>query len=185
MLHSAALGDLYTVLHNNELNFGKAYSVPAGVMTYSKDRQVTWYLMTSPRVPSDCDIDTDCRLSISTTDGFVVFDTQDVQRNMRYFICAYSNASEVEREWFTETFEELSSCSNGFIFDTIAPKSGQVFVQNTNGFLTARQDVIVHWDEFKDNVNATVFGYPSSIMDYYISCGMYVTEFNHMEYFFS
>jgi len=135
--------------------------------------------MTSPRVPSECDIDTECRVSLSTSDGFVVFDTHEVQRNLRYFICAYSNASEVEREWFTEKFEELSSCSNGFIFDTIAPQPGHVHVQNTNGFLTARQDVIVHWDVFEDNVNAAEFGYPSSIKEYYVSCGMYVTLLNH------
>jgi len=105
----------------------------------------------------------------------VVFDTQDFTSNARYFICAHSNASEVERELYTEKFKELSSCSNGFVFDTIAPQPRQVYVQNTNGFLTARKDVIVHWEEFIDNVDATEFGYPSPIMEYYISCGKCVT----------
>ena len=100
-----------------------------------------------------------------------MFNTHDVTPNARYFICAYSHASKVEREWYTEKFEELSTCSNGFIVDTIAPQPGQVYVQNTNGFLTARRDVIVHWDVFLDNVNAAEFGYPSSIKEYFISCG--------------
>ena len=178
-LHSADLGDFYSVLHDNELNFGTADSVPAGAITYATDRQVTWYLMTSPHVPTDCDTDAACRVSLSTEGGFVVFDMQDVTPNERYFICVHSNASEVDREWYTETFEELSSCSNGFIFDTIAPQPRQVHVQNTNGFLTADQDVMVHWEEFKDNVDPTEFGYPSSIMDYYISCGKCVTKFNY------
>jgi len=179
--HSADLGDLYTVLHNNELDFGKPNSVPAGVITYANDREVTWYLLTSPHVPSDCDTDTNCRLSVSTKNGFVLFDTKNVEPNVRYFICAYSKASVVEREWFTEKFEEISSCSNGFIVDTIAPQPGHVYVQNTTGFLTARHDVIVHWDAFEDNVNALEFGYPSLIKEYYISCGMYVIWFNHTD----
>ena len=107
-----------------------------------------------------------------------MFDTQDVTPNERYFICAHSNASEVEREWYTETFDEILSCSNGFIVDTIAPQPRQVYVQNTNGFLTAREDVIVHWEGFTDNVDATEFGYPSLIMDYSISCGKCVTFLN-------
>jgi len=114
-------------------------------------------------------------VSVLTTVGFVVFDTQDVTPNARYFICAHSNAFEVEREWNTEHFEEISSCSNGFIFDTVAPQPGHVYVHNTNGFLTARQDVTIHWDGFKDNVDPTVFGYPSSIRKYYISCGKCIT----------
>jgi len=171
MIHSAELGALYSVLHDNELNFRTADSVPAGAITYASDRRVTWYLMTSPRVPSDCDTDAACRLSHPTTDGFVVFERQNASPNARYFICAQANATYVEREWFTEKFEELLSCSNGFIFDTIAPQSGQVHVENTHGFLTARQDIIIHWDMFTDNVNAAEFGYPSSIKEYYLSCG--------------
>ena len=126
--------------------------------------------MTSTHVPTDCDLDVECIVSITTNNGLIVFDRK-VEVNTRYFICAQSNASAIEREWFTEKFNSISSCSNGFVIDTIPPKSGHVFVKNNKGFLTSRTDVMVHWDAFADNIYADDFGYPASIKEYYISCG--------------
>ena len=163
---------MYSLLHDNEFNFGTKDSVPAGAITYAKEREVTWFLMTSNHVPFDCDVDADCRVVRKTTDGYIVFDKGDVDQNIKYFICAHSNASVIEREWYTETVDGFSSCSNGFIIDTIAPEPGRVFVQNSNEFLTVHKDVVLYWDTFTDNENGAEFGYPTGIKEYFISCGI-------------
>ena len=127
--------------------------------------------MTSSHIPTNCDIDAECSLSVTSRDGFVVFDKAKVKPNTRYFICASSSSTVVEREWFSENLDALSSCSNGFIIDTIAPEPGHIAVKNYNGFLSSSSNIFVHWEKFSDNVKASAFGRPSDIKEYVISCG--------------
>jgi len=145
-----------------------------GAILYANQRNVTWFLMRTRHIPTECDMDSNCIIARTTQDGFVVFETDDVESNTRHFICAQSNVTHLYREGFIETLEAISSCSNGFVIDTTAPDPGLLHVQNYNGFLTATKDVLVYWNTFTDNIKASSFGYPSDIKEYVLMCGKVV-----------
>ncbi|KAH3799518.1 hypothetical protein DPMN_153128 [Dreissena polymorpha] len=163
MLSSSDIGQHYVLLHDSEMNIGNADSSVTGALMYGSERSVSWYLMKMQYVPQTCDSDINCVLKYETDNGYIELDRKYISINELYFICAYSNNTVIEREYFTEILEEISSCSNGFILDSSPPTKGEVQVHNHRGFITNPHYVIVTWTGFDDNIDATVFGYPEKL----------------------
>ncbi|XP_052790278.1 uncharacterized protein LOC128224473 isoform X2 [Mya arenaria] len=171
IIHSSDAGDMYTFLHDNELDFGTSKLRPAAAVMHANERYVSWYLMTSRHVPHDCYTDVSCLKEKITTDGFVVFEEADVFVAATFYVCAFSNKTVVERELFTELLDEIQSCSDGFILDDTAPIPGNIHIQNVNGYLTDIEHVVITWDPFLKERGATLLGYPENIQHYVIGVG--------------
>ncbi|XP_052220285.1 uncharacterized protein LOC127837360 isoform X3 [Dreissena polymorpha] len=171
MLHSSDIGQHYVRLHDSEMNIGNADSSVTGALMYGSERSVSWYLMKLQYVPQTCDSDINCVIKYESDYGYIELDKHYISFNELYFICAYSNYTVVEREYFTEILEEISSCSNGFILDSSPPTKGEVHVHNHRGFITNPQHVIVTWTGFHDNIDATVFGFPEKLHYFSIRTG--------------
>jgi hypothetical protein len=122
--------------------------------------------------PSSCDFSKGCVVEKVTNTGFVSFDKTVVKFNTFYYICAYSVTTSVIRELNTEVLDEIKTCSNGFVLDSIAPVAGKVEIQNNNGFLASLDDIEFSWNKFEDNIDATQFGYLSNIATYTYGVGM-------------
>ncbi|XP_053396792.1 uncharacterized protein LOC123551182 [Mercenaria mercenaria] len=170
-LPSADIGHLYTVLHNNELDFGTPETQVMGVMLYATERNVTWYLMLKNQAPGSCELNKYCIMSKTNNAGYVSFDQNLITLNTFYYVCAYSSVTVIEREVFSETLYEINSCSNGFVLDSKAPRSGRVEARNTNGFLTNLFSIELAWIGFVDEIHATKFGYVDSIRTYSYAIG--------------
>ena len=108
---------MYTFLHDNELDFGTSKISPAAAVIHANELNVSGYLMTSRHVPEKCDTDVACLKEKVTSDGFAIFDETNVFLDATFYMCAFSNTTVVEREWFTEAMDEIRSCSDGFILD--------------------------------------------------------------------
>ena len=175
-LHSSNIGIDIAELQNHELDFGKSSSRIAGIVVYGTERNITWFLMTSKYIPTDCLLDVNCLKTETTQTGFVMFDPNLIQLNTFYYICAYSNTTFIERELFTETLQEIASCSNGFVLDNIAPTSGTVDVNNKNGYLTSTSNTLIQWGGFEDNIDARKLGYIDSIKQYTYEVGKLLTS---------
>ncbi|WAR31711.1 hypothetical protein MAR_034253 [Mya arenaria] len=171
IIHSSDAGDMYTFLHDNELDFGTSKLRPAAAVMHANERYVSWYLMTSRHVPHDCYTDVSCLKEKVTTDGFAVFEEADVFVDATFYVCAFSNKTVVERELFTELLDEIQSCSDGFILDDTAPIPGNIHIQNVNGYLTDIEHVVITWDPFFKERGATLLGYPENIQHYAIGVG--------------
>ncbi|XP_053392349.1 uncharacterized protein LOC128555022 [Mercenaria mercenaria] len=171
VLPSSNIGPFYTMLHNNELDFGTPETLVIGIMLYATERNVTWYLMLKNETPDRCELNKDCVSSKTTRTGYVSFDRTVIALNTFYYICAYSNVTIVEREMFSETLDRLKSCSNGFVLDSNAPHPGNVEARNTNGFLTNLYVIEIVWDGFVDDINATSLGYIDNIKTYSYAIG--------------
>ncbi|KAH3708851.1 hypothetical protein DPMN_068310 [Dreissena polymorpha] len=171
MLRSSNIGQHYSVLHDSELNIGSSNTTVAGALMYASERTVSWYLMKIQYVPDNCETDVNCIVRYDTDSGYVEFSTHDISLNQIYYICAHSNTTEVNRELFTEALQEISSCSNGFVLDSSPPTKGHVQVQNHKGFVTNPQHVLVTWDGFDENIDASIFGYPSKLLTFSVAIG--------------
>ena len=90
---------------------------------------------------------------------------------MIYYICAFSNESHIVREAFTEILPRIQTCSNGFVVDNIPPTTGQVHVENVNGFIYDLRRVTVYWVGFSDNIDVLALGYEQEINSYTIEIG--------------
>ncbi|WAR31803.1 hypothetical protein MAR_034345 [Mya arenaria] len=171
IIHSSDIGDMYNFLHDNELDFGTSKLRPAAAVMHANERNVSWYLMISRHVPDDCDTDVACLTKKFTSDGFAIFDETDVFFDTSFYICVSSNPTVVEREWFSETLDEIRSCSDGFILGNTAPIPGKIIVQNVNGYITDIDHVVITWDPFHEKTGATLLGYPEDIQHYSIGVG--------------
>lgn len=171
LIHSNDWGDGYRFLHDSELDIAPASSGIAGAILGIHGGNVTWYLMTSQQIPTDdCFNNVDCLYSTATDAGYVTWPNNIIEMNKLYYICAHSNST-VHSE---NVRQEFSSCSNGFVKDNEPPTatSRSISVINYNGFITDTSRIIIIWDDFDDNVNATLLGYPQNIRSYSCSLGM-------------
>ncbi|XP_052789246.1 uncharacterized protein LOC128223857 [Mya arenaria] len=171
IIHSSDVGDMYTFLHDNELDFGTRKFRPAAAVMHANERNVSWYLMTSRHVPDSCDTDVSCLKEKLTSDGFAIFKETDVFLDATFYMCVSSNATVVEREWYTESLDEIKSCSDGFILDNTAPIPGNIDIQNVNGYITDIEHAVITWDSFHKETGATLLGYPEDIQHYSIGVG--------------
>ncbi|WAR31728.1 hypothetical protein MAR_034270 [Mya arenaria] len=171
IIHSSDVGDMYTFLHDNELDFGTRKFRPAAAVMHANERNVSWYLMTSRHVPDSCDTDVSCLKEKVTSDGFAIFEETDVFLDATFYMCVSSNATVVEREWYTESLDEIRSCSDGFILDNTAPIPGNIDIQNVNRYITDIEHAVITWDSFHKETGATLLGYPEDIQHYSIGVG--------------
>ncbi|XP_053381645.1 uncharacterized protein LOC123528459 [Mercenaria mercenaria] len=173
MIHSSNIGSKYALLHDAEVDFGTTTTVISGVMMHATERNVSWYLMRKSDITQliDCDKDKYCVLSATSDTGFMAFDSDLIERNHLYYICAYSNVTLVAREAFTEELTEIRSCSNGFIIDDIPPTDGRVTVRNTGGFLSDISAIDIAWRGFDDNADVEKLGYRDGIKYYSYAIG--------------
>ncbi|XP_053405466.1 uncharacterized protein LOC128558962 [Mercenaria mercenaria] len=173
MIHSSSLGRKTAILHDAELNFGTRDTKIAAAVLYASQRNVTWYLMSARRIPAfgQCQRDTECITSQASVDGYILFQNTDIIMNNLYFICASSEAAEIYRETYTENVPEISSCSNGFILDDTPPSGGQVYVDNTGGFVNDVSDIRITLGGFSDNIDASVLGYGENLQYYSYAIG--------------
>ncbi|WAR31701.1 hypothetical protein MAR_034243 [Mya arenaria] len=171
IIHSSDVGDMYTYLHDNELDFGTSKLRPAAAVMHANERYVSWFLMTSRHVTNDCNTDVSCLKEKVTSDGFAIFEETDVFLDATFYLCASSNATVVEREWFTESLDEIKSCSDGFILDNTAPIPGKIEIQNVNGYITDIEHAVITWDTFIKEKGASLLGYPEDMQHYSIGVG--------------
>ncbi|WAR31796.1 hypothetical protein MAR_034338, partial [Mya arenaria] len=171
IIHSLNVGDMYTLLHDNELDFGTTKIRPAAAVMHANERKVSWYLMISRHVPYDCDTDVSCLKEKVTSDGFAIFEETDVFLDAPFYLCAFSNATVVEREWYTESLDEIKACSDGFILDNTAPIPGKIDIQNVNGYITDIEHAVITWDTFYKKKGASLLGYPEDMQHYSIGVG--------------
>ncbi|XP_053381647.1 uncharacterized protein LOC123555884 isoform X2 [Mercenaria mercenaria] len=173
MIHSSNIGSKYSVLHDAEMDFGTTNTSVVGTLMYATERNVTWYLMKNKHLPvlEQCDKDSECVFSTTTGNGYVLFDKSLIKQNVFYYTCAFSNASSVSRELFTEILSEIRTCSNGFIIDNTPPFGGQLNVKNTGGFIIRPWKMDISWNGFDDNVNTEKLGYSERIKFYSYAVG--------------
>jgi hypothetical protein len=173
MIHSSNIGSNNAVLHNSEMDFGNTNTSVVGIIMYATERKVNWFLMKHKHVPdfNQCEKDSDCVFTTQTQNGFVLFDKKVIEKNTFYYTCAYSNASSVSRELFTEMFSEIRVCSNGFIIDDTPPFGGHVTVLHSGGFITRRGELNIYWSGFDDNVDTAQLGYVDRIKFYSCAVG--------------
>ena len=185
MIHSSYLGDTSNFPHDVELDFGKRSSKVAGVVFYASQRNVTWYLMSSRRIPAfnQCQRDTKCITSLTSLNGYVYFEEKYISLNKLYFICAFSKASQIERETNIESFVEIRACSNGFILDDTPPFGGQVHVENKKGFVNDLAAVHIMIQGFSDNVDASLLGYEDDIKYFSYAIGKIIIYLNDWFYY--
>ncbi|XP_053376618.1 uncharacterized protein LOC123534121 [Mercenaria mercenaria] len=171
-LPSSNVGQLLTLFHDNELDFGTTSSEVVGCILYATERNTTWYLMTSNQPPENCETNKECVISMTTSTGYVSFKKNSITPNKIYYICAYSNSTVLERELFSETLAELNICSDGFVIDTVAPLPGRIEnVSSTGGFLSNQEAIEVAWDGFVENIDATNLGYIDRLKQYRFAIG--------------
>ena len=127
--------------------------------------------MTLKALPSNCYYNKDCLDSSNSLTGYVQFSKYSIQPNVIHFICAHAEETKVQREHSKEILHEINSCSDGFVIDTIPPHSGQVTVENTNGFITKPNDILVYWHGFSDNIDPSFFGLAYLLKAYEVSLG--------------
>ncbi|XP_052788798.1 uncharacterized protein LOC128223561 [Mya arenaria] len=171
IIHSSNVGDMYTFLHDNELDFGTSKLRPAAAVMHANERYVSWFLMTSRHVTNDCNTDVSCLKEKVTSDGFAIFEETDLFLDAPFYLCASSNATVVEREWFTESLDEIKACSDGFILDNTAPIPGKIEIQNVNGYITNIEHAVITWDTFIKEKGASLLGYPENMQHYSIGVG--------------
>lgn len=179
-LHARFLGVMLRQLHELDLDYCRSNTTVSGALPYSADRNVTWYLMTASGVPKslNCGQDTSCVKSISTQGGFAEFKKTELIPGTRYYICAWSNATTVRREFFDEHFDEIRLCGNGFLVDDSPPKPGQVTIVNQrNGYLTGSKEIVVSWHGFSDSrSDESTSNFNSGIKDFSLAVGMWTTR---------
>ena len=173
VLPSKTSGHTAVLLHDAELDFGISTSRVAGAIAYGNNRNVKWYLMMSQKVPPFCKKDPDCVYQEENMDGYVEVPYDRIRMNQIYYICALSHATEIEREYFTESMKEIRQCSNGFVLDDTPPTSGKVHVSNTGGFITDLSSLLIQWDQFDDNVDVAKLGYVDPIQVYSYALGKF------------
>ena len=181
MIATSNLGQMYSVLHDSELDLSTTSGKVAGVIMYGTERTIDWFLMETAEIPDVpgfyCSEYYGCLGSGSNMDGYMEFNTTGLSRNTLYHICAKSEETSIVREFFTETLEELNTCSDGFALDDQPPTcSGKLHVTSaTDGYLTDVTHVVFSWDACHDNNDAKALGYIDNIKSYSYAVGKYIT----------
>ena len=170
-MHSRNLDDALRQLHNEELDFGTTDTEVVGAIPSGTDRNITWFLTTTKTVPKNCNESPECKTSRMTTDGYVQFRKADILVNTFYYICASAEESTTVKENFTEKLPAIRACSNGFVIDDTPPYGGEVHVRNVSGFLNDLREIVVHWNGFDDNINASRLGYENKINTFTVEIG--------------
>ena len=172
-LSSKNIGSKLSLIHNSEVDFVRLKTNLVGVILGGYGRKVKWYLMQKPESPlRACSDDPACLKEVESTDGAGRFHRTNLQKNMKYYICAFSSKTFITREFFTETLEEINTCGNGFVVDNDPPVSGEVTLMSNNyGFLTSQRNIRVLWNDFQDIDEVVNINYKSGIASYQVSLG--------------
>ncbi|KAK3093029.1 hypothetical protein FSP39_010221 [Pinctada imbricata] len=173
--NAANIGSELSSLHRIEADFIRPGSKIFGVILNFAERSTEWFLMRKRVTPSgSCRTDPSCIVSSVTTEGYCQFNTMSLKQQVKYFICAVSNRSVIQREHLTDDLEETSSCGNGFVIDSEAPDPGSVkIVSNSNGFLTDPSYVHIVWEGFSDIEKQVNVPTVSGIANYKLALGSY------------
>ncbi|KAJ8312052.1 hypothetical protein KUTeg_009425 [Tegillarca granosa] len=173
-LGSKYIGDKLSVIHDNEVDFITPWNIVAGVLLGVDDRLISWFLMRRQGFPiGSCNNDLDCIYEDATTKGYIAFKNVQLKDEHIYYICAKSDKTVIQREFFTEEIPAFESCSNGFMVDSSPPKPGDVTIVSRNGYITDKSELLIHWDDFKDSALYLKMGYNSGIAFYQYSIGSY------------
>ncbi|XP_046569939.1 uncharacterized protein LOC124278266 [Haliotis rubra] len=117
----------------------------AGVMEGLEGRKSTWYLMTEPHVPNDCEADDKCVTSVDAQGSIVHFHSLQLMDHVKYYICMQSTP-------VGQNSSRMSECGDGVIIDNLPPTKGEVLVVNQqNGFLTEEDVLVIAWSGFSDH----------------------------------
>ena len=170
---SRYLGDKLRLLHDNDIDFGTEHTDLIGVVLNGNNREITWFLMTSRQLPTNCELTPDCKASKTTNNGYVRFPRSKIRYNTIYFICAWAPESELLTDTQVDRYPAIQTCSNGFVLDDRPPTTGIIQVKNLNGYINSLQDIVIAWEGFDDNADATSLGYASKIKSYKVEIGMY------------
>lgn len=152
LVNTATIGYELTLIHKIEAEIVKPGSKIFGVILNSGERITEWFLMRKREIPSlTCKAGPLCIESSVTKKGYCQFPTLSLQHQVKYYICAVSNTTKVQREQLTEVIGKASTCGNGFIIDGEPPQAGKVkIISNSGGFLTDPNYIHLTWEGFSD-----------------------------------
>jgi hypothetical protein len=172
LAHSQFLGDELQLLHDSEIDVTSTDSKIYGFLGGGAGKSIQWYLMTKPSIPKlACDADIDCLQSSESTDGIGRFNTQRLQPDKKYFICAFSENSNISLKHTLSHLEGISMCGNGFVIDDSPPIAGNVNIQSSNQeFITNKKELEIRWSSFPD-IEMEVRDVESGILRYEICIG--------------
>ena len=173
MISSRYIGDNLRLLHEEDIDFGTEHTDLVVVVLNGNHREVTWFLMTSRKLPTYCAFTPECKSSATTSNGYIRFPRSKIRYNKIYYICAKAPESELITEYKTDRLPAIQTCSNGFVLDNMPPTSGIINVKNVNGYINSMSDFVVTWTGFDDNVDAISVGYASKIKSYGVEIGKY------------
>ncbi|KAK7496778.1 hypothetical protein BaRGS_00011987, partial [Batillaria attramentaria] len=170
-LHSHQLGGKLHELYDLDLDFARSDVMLSAVVTYSEGRNITWFLMTNPHVPTDgsCEGDAECVTSLPDKKETVMFPRSDskLQDGHVYFICARLSLTSSNGDVpFTDV------CGDGVVIDDSPPEGGTVIIGNANnGYVV--DNVVVTWSGFSD-VETRVSYLPDEVtLNYSVALGSY------------
>ncbi|XP_067670393.1 uncharacterized protein [Haliotis asinina] len=128
-----------------DVDFAESNVKLAGVMDGLEGRKSSWYLMTEPHIPNDCEADDKCITSIDAVGSIVYFHSLQLMDHKKYYICVQSMP-------IGQNSSRMSECGDGVIIDNVPPTKGEVLVLNQqNGFLTEEDVLVIAWSGFTDH----------------------------------
>lgn len=176
-LGSKYIGGKLSLLHANEVDFILPTHVVAGVLPGAGGRLISWYIMQRKRLAvNTCQGDIDCIYEDKSYKGYIVFKKVQLKEGNIFYICAKSNQTVIEREFFKEEIPAIEACSNGFFIDSKPPKPGNVTMVSNNGYITDKSEVIIYWDDFQDSDSYIKMGYLSGVAFYQYAIGKYIIK---------
>ncbi|KAK7493722.1 hypothetical protein BaRGS_00015051, partial [Batillaria attramentaria] len=173
VLHSQQIGNKLHELYDLDIDFAKSDIMLSAILTDGEERNVTWFLMTEERVPSDgnCASDAACVTSKTSFDGKMVFPRAQsrFRDGQTYFVCA-SVHSRVEQQQDAEE----TVCGDGVVIDDAPPVGGSVAISNFgSGYLADMGHVQVTWQGFSD-VETMATNIPDIVtLKYSVALGSY------------
>lgn len=177
-LQAEFLGDTLSLLHTLDLDHCRKDTLLVGAIPNSNERNITWYLLTDQTIPEySCELSSNCVKQMSLAGGLVTLHKTRLIPGKKYYICARSNKTVINRELFNDTLEEINTCGNGFLIDDATPTAGQVTILNQyQGFLTSPTEMIISWSNFEDRLAPSDSNITSSIYSYSYAIGMSILK---------
>ncbi|KAK3088800.1 hypothetical protein FSP39_023833, partial [Pinctada imbricata] len=176
LMSSNFLEDEIKTVQDKEVDFIKASAEITGLLLNPEGRKISWFLTTSPQVPTlTCSDDPSCVMSINSSNGVGRFRHISFVENQKYFVCAYSPFVTIDKMHHHLKLAEISSCGNGFIVDDSAPQAGEVRIRaNGYGFSSSRNMLTLSWYGFDDIEAMVDIGkYEQGISSYSYAIGSY------------
>lgn len=163
LLYSQQLGSKLHELFELDIDFAASDVMMSAFVTDGYNRNVTWFLMTSDRVPRDgsCAGDPSCLTWRKTENGKVVFprDLSRFAHGTVYYVCALISPREWSGQGQRSTTEEATEgqsgttavCGDGFVIDDVPPIRGSVAIGNSEeGFVADEGHLFITWTGFSD-----------------------------------